>query len=83
MLCKPTNEYLDISFFLSIFAVNGGYSGWYLSSKCNVTCGNGIEIWRRSCDNPSPKNGGQNCSVLGNGVEYRICRKQLCPSKFF
>ena len=63
--------------------MNGGYSGWYLSSECNATCGNGVEIWRRSCDNPSPKNGGQNCSVLGNDVEYRICKKQLCPSKFF
>jgi hypothetical protein len=41
-----------------------------------------VEIWRRSCDNPTPKNGGENCSVLGNAVEYRICRKQFCPSTF-
>ena len=41
-----------------------------------------MEIWRRSCDNPTPKNGGENCSVLGNDVEYRVCRKQLCASTF-
>ncbi|CAB3998077.1 Hypothetical predicted protein [Paramuricea clavata] len=59
--------------------VNGGYSSWNLSSQCNVTCGQGKEILRRSCNNPTPKNGGRNCTVLGKDVEYRICKKQLCP----
>ncbi|CAB4030230.1 uncharacterized protein LOC110041943 [Paramuricea clavata] len=59
--------------------VNGGYSSWSLSSQCNVTCGQGEEIWRRSCDNPTPKNGGRNYTVLGKDVEYRICKRRPCP----
>jgi hypothetical protein len=72
-----------ISFCLLFnFTVNGGYSSWNLSSQCNVTCGQGEEIWRRSCNNRIPKNGGRNCTVLGKDVEYRICRKQPCPGMF-
>ena len=69
-----------MSFFL--ISVNGNYSWWYLSSECNVTCGQGVKIWRRSCDNPAPKNGGRNCTVLGEDVKYRICERRHCPSKF-
>jgi hypothetical protein len=65
------------------FTVNGGYSSWTLSSKCNVTCGKGEEIWRRSCNNPTPKNGGRNCTLFGKDVAYRICGGQPCPGRFF
>ena len=63
-----------------MFIVNGGYSNWTLSIPCNVSCGDGVEIWRRSCDNPEPKYGGRNCSGLGKSENFRKCSKQLCPS---
>ncbi|CAB4026558.1 Hypothetical predicted protein [Paramuricea clavata] len=72
-------EYCDIP---KCIPVNGNYSRWYLSSQCNVTCGQGVKIWRRSCDNPAPKNGGRNCTVLGEDVKYRICERRPCPSMF-
>jgi hypothetical protein len=68
-------------FLLSNFTVNGGYSSWNLSSQCDVTCGQGEEIRRRLCNNPTPKNGGRSCTVFGKDVEYRIC-KRSCPGMF-
>ncbi|CAB4035413.1 partial, partial [Paramuricea clavata] len=59
--------------------VNGGYSSWNLSSQCNVTCGQEVEIWRRSCNNPTPKNGGRNCTVLGEDIKRIICERRPCP----
>ena len=71
------------SYILCIFLVNGGYGNWTLSIPCNVSCGAGVEIWRRSCDNPEPKYGGRNCSGLGKSIEFRNCVKLPCPSKIF
>ena len=36
--------------FLLLSLVNGGYSNWTLSAPCSVSCGDGVEIWRRSCN---------------------------------
>ena len=67
-------------YFLSPL-VNGGYSKWSVSVLCNVSCGEGVEVWQRSCDNPEPKYGGHNCSKLGDSVEKRKCKGKPCPSK--
>ena len=48
--------------------------------KCNVSCGNGVELWQRICDNPVPKYGGHNCSELGKSTETRNCSRKPCPS---
>ncbi|CAB3978717.1 Hypothetical predicted protein [Paramuricea clavata] len=63
----------------SINAVDGGYSNWTLSTSCNVSCGDGVETWRRFCNNPEPKYGGHNCSGLGNSTELRNCSRKPCP----
>ncbi|XP_028418130.1 uncharacterized protein LOC114543270 [Dendronephthya gigantea] len=59
--------------------VNGGYSNWSVSIICHVSCGEGVEIWERTCDKPEPKYGGSNCSVLGSSTEKRKCNRKPCP----
>jgi hypothetical protein len=50
--------------------INGGWSAW---SSCSKTCGGGEE--RRSCNNPTPANGGASCA----GQSTRTCNTQPCP----
>ncbi|XP_028418128.1 A disintegrin and metalloproteinase with thrombospondin motifs adt-1-like [Dendronephthya gigantea] len=59
--------------------VNGGYSEWSLRIPCNVSCGEGVEFWRRACDNPEPKYGGRDCSELGNSSVLTKCKRKRCP----
>ncbi|CAB4014749.1 coadhesin-like isoform X2, partial [Paramuricea clavata] len=59
--------------------VNGDYSNWTLSISCNVSCGDGVEIWRRFCNRPEPKYGGENCRELGSSSEFRNCTQKPCP----
>ena len=59
--------------------INGGYSIWTEFSSCTVTCGNGTRQRSRFCSNPSPRNGGRNCSHLGPNIEVKICNTNLCP----
>ena len=68
-------------YFLLLSLVNGGYSNWTLSKSCSVSCGDGVEIWRRFCNNPEPEYSGHNCSGLGNSTEFRNCIRKPCPSK--
>ncbi|CAB4007052.1 Tyrosine- kinase transmembrane receptor ROR2, partial [Paramuricea clavata] len=67
--------------------VNGGYSNWTLidgiysnwtTSPCSATCGQGVEIRTRQCDNPPGKYGG-NCSKQGPAQEIRKCEIKPCP----
>ena len=43
-----------------------------------MTCGGGYQTRTRSCSNPSPSWGGQEC--VGNGTETNSCGEQICPS---
>ena len=36
---------------------------------------------RRECNNPSPENGGNNCSRLGLAYEVIACNVQPCPGE--
>ena len=56
-------------------AVNGGWSDW---SACNTSCGGGIQT--RTCTNPSPANGGAQCS----GSASQSCNTDItCPGKTY
>ncbi|XP_028417128.1 uncharacterized protein LOC114541404 [Dendronephthya gigantea] len=57
--------------------VDGNYGNWTKLSPCSATCGQGVEIWIRSCDNPPGKYGG-NCSKQGTDHEIRLCAKKAC-----
>ncbi len=56
-------------------AVNGGWSDW---SACNASCGSGIQT--RTCTNPSPADGGAQCS----GSASQSCNIDItCPGKTY
>ncbi|XP_068760305.1 uncharacterized protein [Montipora capricornis] len=57
--------------------VDGGYTPWSDWSSCSNLCGNGIQVRRRECSNPSPANNGHNCS--GESIQARDCVGTSCP----
>ncbi|WAR26354.1 HMCN1-like protein [Mya arenaria] len=58
--------------------VHGGWSNWSAWSQCDVTCENGHVQRMRTCTNPAPAHGGDDCS--GNGIEMLQCSLPTCPS---
>ena len=65
----------------SFLVVNGGYSDWKPYGVCSKTCGGGVQIRKRTCTNPPPTNGGEDCSTLGPDNTTRGCNNQECPGK--
>ena len=61
--------------------VHGGYSDWSDWSTCSLTCGGGSTMRTRSCTNPTPDHGGNDCSSLGSASETNSCNNQPCPGK--
>jgi len=59
---------------------DGGYSKWSDWGACSATCGGGVKTRKRTCTNPPPSNGGNDCSKLGSAVETKECNTKLCPS---
>ncbi|XP_037537865.1 properdin [Nematolebias whitei] len=58
--------------------VNGNWGSWSPYTPCPVTCGVGLQVSVRSCDNPSPKHGGQPCP--GEERQTTICSTNVhCP----
>ena len=67
----------NVSF--SFWVVNGGYSDWMPYGDCSQTCGGGVQIRERTCTDPPPSNGGEDCSGLGPNSTTRECNSQECP----
>ena len=59
--------------------MNGGLSEWTTFGTCSKSCGGGISVRTRSCTNPSPSNGGKDCSE--STQETKHCATEPCPSK--
>lgn len=60
--------------------VNGGWSAW-TEWQCSVTCGSGIKSRQRTCSNPVPAHGGQDCS--GELTQTDDCSLSECPRTYF
>ncbi|XP_058117992.1 semaphorin-5B [Anopheles ziemanni] len=57
--------------------VDGGWGPYGDFGECSAPCGGGFRIRRRKCDNPTPQNGGMDCS--GCHFDYEVCNTQPCP----
>ncbi|CAG02879.1 unnamed protein product [Tetraodon nigroviridis] len=59
--------------------VDGRWGKWGQFGSCSRTCGGGVQLSRRECNNPVPSNGGKYCQ--GVRVKYRSCNLNHCPDK--
>merc|ERR1739845_269657 len=60
--------------------VNGGWGDWTEWDECPVSCGGGDHGRTRSCDNPAPQFGGDDCTIDGSSAsESQRCNENLCP----
>ncbi|KAK3096440.1 hypothetical protein FSP39_000163 [Pinctada imbricata] len=60
-------------------AINGNWGEWSSWSSCSRTCGAGVSVTERHCDNPRPSNGGKYC--IGERKRYKICNTDSCPER--
>ena len=58
-------------------AVHGGWTRWSEWTECSTTCNDGTQTRTRSCTNPEPMYGGDDCE--GEWVENRNCFLKHCP----
>ncbi|XP_065179007.1 SCO-spondin-like [Sycon ciliatum] len=60
--------------------VDGGWSVWSGFSPCSATCDSGSHMRTRSCNQPSPANGGRSCRPDGLAVETNVayCQRPSC-----
>ncbi|XP_072244446.1 A disintegrin and metalloproteinase with thrombospondin motifs 13 isoform X2 [Leuresthes tenuis] len=56
--------------------VHGSWSSWSEFSSCSRTCGGGVTLRTRQCNNPRPAFGGNDCE--GPDVEAELCHQQPC-----
>ena len=68
--------------FFTCCIVNGDYSDWGPYGECSKTCGGGMQTRKRTCTNPPPTNGGENCNGLGPDSNTRECNNQRCPGVY-
>lgn len=75
--CILNFDFIYIFFFICSIAVavDGRWSAWSDWSECEEDC---KRYKRRRCDNPSPANGGSNCS--GREVQVSNCSGGLCKA---
>ncbi|XP_043967332.1 A disintegrin and metalloproteinase with thrombospondin motifs 13 [Gambusia affinis] len=56
--------------------VNGSWSSWSGFSSCSRTCGGGVMLRTRECNNPRPAFGGNDCD--GPDIEAELCNQLAC-----
>ncbi|XP_077449138.1 A disintegrin and metalloproteinase with thrombospondin motifs 15a [Stigmatopora argus] len=68
-ICSPRKERTS--------KVDGRWGKWAPFGTCSRSCGGGVQLARRECNNPFPSNGGKYCQ--GVRVKYRSCNLNRCP----
>ncbi|XP_057695758.1 A disintegrin and metalloproteinase with thrombospondin motifs 15-like [Corythoichthys intestinalis] len=56
--------------------VDGRWGRWGVFGDCSRTCGGGVQLAKRECNNPVPENGGKYC--YGLRIKYRSCNLNPC-----
>ncbi|CAF90479.1 unnamed protein product [Tetraodon nigroviridis] len=56
--------------------VDGGWGAWSPAGKCSTSCGEGLQLYMRTCDQPTPRYGGQFCG--GQSTKAEVCQG-TCP----
>ncbi|XP_015281986.1 PREDICTED: A disintegrin and metalloproteinase with thrombospondin motifs 15 [Gekko japonicus] len=56
--------------------VDGNWGKWAPYGPCSRTCGGGVQLAKRECNNPAPANEGKYCE--GVRVKYRSCGLDPC-----
>ncbi|CAG2235010.1 unnamed protein product [Mytilus edulis] len=74
--CTNLNTTIDIHSFNTSTCIIPGWSPW-VNSSCSTTCGDGVIISTRTCDNPPPSDNGLKC--VGSETETSICNLRKCP----
>lgn len=67
-----------LKYFVTIYCL-GGWSSWTTYS-CSTSCGGGQALRLRSCKNPVPVFGGNQCR--GQSLEFVACNTHPCHSKY-
>ena len=63
------------------YPVDGAWSFWGTWGTCSVTCDNGTRTRTRTCDNPAPTYGGDQCQ--GPSQDISECLMNTCPGILF
>ena len=61
------------------FSVHGRFNDWSDWTECSASCGGGQQSRTRTCTNPEPAFGGNQCS--GDSEETQSCNDAKCPGK--
>ena len=70
----------------AITLVHGNWATWGVWSECTTTCGpDGMRERNRTCTDPDPLHGGDDCDDTINGdVEAETCNSEIvCPGIIF
>eukprot|EP00800_Vazella_pourtalesii_P019814 TRINITY_DN687_c0_g1_i6.p1 TRINITY_DN687_c0_g1~~TRINITY_DN687_c0_g1_i6.p1 ORF type:complete len:1458 (+),score=297.65 TRINITY_DN687_c0_g1_i6:296-4669(+) len=57
--------------------IHGGWTEWTDFSECSQTCAEGAQTRTRTCTNPVPRYGGDDC--VGDGSDIGSCFLRNCP----
>lgn len=58
--------------------IDGKWGKWGAYGSCSRTCGGGVQLAKRDCNNPVPENGGKYCQGLR--IKYRSCNLEPCKN---
>ena len=65
--------------FSCLSTEHGNWSEWSVWTYCSKSCGGGLNIRYRKCDNPEPFNGGDDCKENWN--DTKSCNLDRCSGK--